>query len=81
MADLPTKKVSINIGSYYVTYESDSNNPAAGQILSVEKNDSLLDPTSAEFSTVVNDATTQLSLQNSLKVVNKNLYKTIFGAL
>lgn len=79
MADLPTKKVSINIGEYYVTYEADSDNPSAGQILSVAKNDTTLDPTSTEAINVVNDETTQTTLKNSLKFVNRSLYTLVFG--
>lgn len=79
MAELPTKKIALNIGDYYVTYESNSDNPSAGQILSVIKNDVVLDPTSSEALTVVNDATTQTTLKNSLKIVNNDLYKVLFG--
>jgi len=79
MADLPTKKISINIGQYYVTYEANSENPSAGQILSVAKNDTVLDPTSSEAISVASDETTQLTLKNSLKIVNRDLYTLIFG--
>lgn len=81
MAELPTKKVSINIDEYYVTYEANSDNPSAGQILSVSKDDIILDPTSTEAINLINSSTTQLTLKNSLKIVNPSLYKSIFGSV
>jgi len=77
MADSPTKKVSVNIGNYYVTFEANSENPSAGQILSVEKDNKFLDPIGSEFLSVVNDSTTQTTLENTLKIVNKDLYTQI----
>lgn len=81
MAELPTKKVSINIDEYYVTYEANSDNPSAGQILSVSKDEIILDPTSTEATDLINSSTTQLTLKNSLKIVNPSLYKSIFGSV
>jgi len=79
MAQSPSKKVTININEYYVTYESNSESPSAGQILSVEKNSVILNPTSSEALTVINGSTTQTTLKNSLKHVNFDLYNALFG--
>jgi len=79
MADLPTKKVSVNIGDYYVTFEANSDNPSAGQVLSVSKNDVILDPSSSEVLSLIEDSTTQTTLSNSLKIVNKDLFIQLGG--
>mgnify|MGYP006275427969 CR=1 FL=1 len=78
MADAPTKPVSVNVGVYYVIFESNSENPDAGQIIGVEKDGELLDPTGSEFLTVVNDTTTQTALVTALKNINIRLYRQLF---
>lgn len=79
MADLPTKKVSVNIGDYQVTFEANSDNPTAGQVLSVSKNNVVLDPSSNEALNVVSDETTQTTLSNLLKAVNRDLFIQLGG--
>lgn len=78
MADSPTKPVSVNVGNYYVTFEANSENPVAGQIISVEKDGELLDPTGSEALSVINDTTTQTALVTTLKNVNIQLYRELF---
>lgn len=79
MADLPTKKVSVNIGDYQVTFEANSDNPTAGQVLSVSKNDVVLDPSSSEALNIVSSETTQTTLSNLLKIVNRDLFIQLGG--
>lgn len=81
MANQPSKPVRINVpstgvsGKVQVEYESNSSNSSAARVLAIYVNDKMIDPNSANATTIVNNANTKTALNASLKQSNPTLAK------